>query len=519
MSSKKIINLPLNRVEGDLEIRVELKDGVVVEAWSSGTMYRGFETMMVGRAPLDSLVITPRICGICSTAHLMAAARALDSAAKVDTPDNARRVRNLALMAEHLQNDMRHAFLMFTPDLANDIYAEQPLFEEASRRYAPFKGETVVEVIQQTKRLMEIVAILGGQWPHSSYMVPGGVVSLPSRNDLLQCQHLLNAYRLWYEARVLGCSLERWEAVSSAADLDAWLDESPRHAQSDLGFFIRFAWEVGLATIGRGHGNFVSFGGLEMPRETTVVPLGQHHGKSGAGRNFIPAGFATGIRVEPFDQARIAEDISHSWFKDDGHAKHPFAGETKPYATGREGQQYSWAKAPRYDGQPAEVGPLAEMIVSGHPLFADLVERNGPNAFVRELARIGRAALWIPAMERWLEEIADCHLSFYEPSDTIESGEGFGLTEAARGALGHWVIIEGGEIVRYQVISPTTWNGSPRDAAGVRGPWEQALIGTAVREPKAPVEIGHVVRSFDPCLVCTVHTLDMKCDRRMMLVV
>lgn len=519
MSRKKIINLPLNRVEGDLEIRVELKDGVVVEAWSSGTMYRGFESMLVGRAPLDSLVIAPRICGICSTAHLLAAARALDSAAKVDPPDNARRVRNLALMAEHLQNDMRHVFLMFTPDLANPVYGEQPLFAEALRRYAPFKGETVVEVIRQTKRLMEIVAILGGQWPHSSYMVPGGVVSVPCRNDLLQCRHLLNTYRLWYEGRILGCSLERWQAVSSAADLDAWLNESPQHTQSDLGFFIRFTRDVGLAEIGRGHGNFISFGGLEMPHETSVIPLGQQDKKNGVGRHFIPSGFAGGIQVEPFDQAKIAEDISHSWFKDDGNAKHPFAGATRPYATGQEGQQYSWAKAPRYDGKPAEVGPLAEMIISANPLFADLVKRNDPNAFVRELARIGRAALWIPAMERWLDEIADCHLGFYEPGGSIESGEGFGLTEAARGALGHWVVIERGEIVRYQVISPTTWNGSPRDAAGVRGPWEQALIGTRVRDANAPVELGHVIRSFDPCLVCTVHALDPKRDLRGILVV
>lgn len=518
MAKKKIIHLPLNRVEGDLEIRVELEDGVVTEAWSSGTMYRGFENMMVGRAPLDSLVITPRICGICSTAHLLAAARALDSAAKVKPPDNALRVRNLALMTEQLQNDMRHVFLMFTPDLANPVYREQALFEEACRRYAPFKGETLVEVIRQTKRLMEIVAILGGQWPHSSYMVPGGVVSVPCRNDLLQCRHLLHTYRLWYESRILGCSLERWQALSSEAELDAWLEESPAHAQSDLGFFIRLARQVGLPEIGRGHGNFISFGGLEMPHETLVTPLGQRDEQLGAGRPFIPSGFARGLQVEPMDQARIAEDTSHSWFKDDT-SKHPFVGETKPYATGGEGQQYSWAKAPRYDGQPAEVGPLAEMIVSGHPLFTDMVGRGGPAVFARELARISRAALWIPAMERWLEEIPDCQMTFYEPSAAIESGEGCGLTEAARGALGHWVVIEGGEIVRYQVISPTTWNGSPRDANGVRGPWEEALIGTRVREVEAPVEIGHVVRSFDPCLVCTVHALHGRQARRRILVV
>ena len=195
----KTLNLRLNRVEGDLEIRVDIAGNRVVDAWSAGTMYRGFENIMRGRALLDGLVITPRICGICTTAHLSAAAMALDNLTGAKVPRNAILIRNIALIAEMLQSDMRQTFLMFCPDLANDMYAHLPDYEETVFRYAPFKGKTVINVIKQTKKILEIVAILGGQWPHSSYMVPGGVVCNLGSGDILQCEHLLHDFRNWYE--------------------------------------------------------------------------------------------------------------------------------------------------------------------------------------------------------------------------------------------------------------------------------------------------------------------------------
>lgn len=496
---KRMLNISLNRVEGDLEIRVELQDGHVADAWSSGTMYRGFENILVGRSPLDGLVITPRICGICSTAHLTAAAKALDAITGIQPPPDAVRIRNLALMTELLQSDVRQTFLTFAVDFVNPAYRERPLFEEACRRYAPLKGETAIEVIRQTKRVIEIVAILGGQWPHSSYMVPGGVATVPSLADLLQCHHLLASYRSWYEARILGCPLERWHAVRSAVDLEAWLEESPTHRDSELGFFIRIARQIGLDQIGRGHANFVSFGQLDLPSGTHV------QGDHGDSEPLVPAGFARGTDVGPFDQAKVTEDVAHSWYADQAGGRHPFVGQTQPYATGGEGTQYSWSKAPRYDGQPAETGPLAEMIIRRHPLFVDLLA-HGPNAFVRQLARLVRPAELMPAMGQWLSEITPDG-TFYNPTPAICEGEGFGLTEAARGALGHWVKVADAKIQHYQIITPTSWNGSPRDSDDVRGPWEEALIGTPVVDPENPVELGHVVRSFDPCLVCTVHAL------------
>jgi Ni,Fe-hydrogenase I large subunit len=503
MGQKKIINIPMNRVEGDLEIRVQLDNGLVVDAWSSGMMYRGFETILEGRGALDGLVITPRICGICSTSHLAAASKALDMIAEVTPPPDAIRIRNLALGTEKLQSDMRQSFLMFAVDFVNPLYKDCDLFEEATHRYEPFKGKTIIEVIKETKKVLEIIAIIGGQWPHSSYMVPGGIVSTPSTADLLQCQLLLKRYRHWYEQRILGCALERWLDVQSSTELDNWLEEDVTHRESDLGFHIRFARAIGLDTIGHGYANFISYGALDLPEDTYVKGHGQ-------GGRFLPAGFVQDNQMHTFDQTKVSEHVSYSWFVDYKGGKHPFEGETRPYATGRESHKYSWAKAPRYTDQPAETGPLAEMIIAGNPLFTDLTSQNDPSVFTRQLARLLRPAYLIPAMETWLAETKGDGTFYTSPGDAFREsqGEGFGLISATRGALGHWVQIDNGRIQHYQIITPTAWNASPRDSNGVRGPIEEALIGTTIRDSANPVELGHVVRSFDPCLVCTVHAVN-----------
>jgi Ni,Fe-hydrogenase I large subunit len=503
MKINKII--PLNRVEGDLEIHLQIDDGRVTEAHSVGTMYRGFENLLIGRAPLDSLVVTPRICGICSTAHLLAAASALDMAYHAVVPGNAWRIRNATLMVEQLQNDIRQSYLLFMPDLAHPAYAQNPLFDEAVQRYEPLKGQTALQAISETKKILEIIAILGGQWPHSSFMVPGGVVCVTSGNDINQCRSLLAKFRRWYEKRILGCSIERWQTVRAKKDLDVWLEERDDHWESDLGFFIRFARSAGLDKIGKGCGNFISFGSLKIPEGSKVASLVP-------GDTFFPAGFFRGRTADPFDQEKITEDITASFLtglSDYKAPRHPFDGFTVAVGPEHASGKYSWAKAPRYDGFPAETGPLAELLVASQPLVSDLYTREGPNVFLRQLARIIRPALIIPALDSWLSEIAVSGENFFQNFRPVETGMGYGLTEAHRGALGHWMKIEDDKIAHYQIISPTTWNASPRDAAGRRGPWEEALVGTPIQENDDMVAVGHVVRSFDPCLVCTVHAIDL----------
>ncbi|MDP4027794.1 MAG: nickel-dependent hydrogenase large subunit [Gallionella sp.] len=502
-STRRIIDIPLNRVEGDLEVRVEHDAGVITDAWSAGILYRGFENLLIGRGALDGLVMTPRICGICSTTHLMAAARALDAIAGVTPPDNAIRLRNIALMAEHVQSDVRQSVMMFMADFANPAHQKHSLFEQAQQRYTTMGGSSFIDVIRETKKVLEVVAMIGGQWPHSSYMVPGGIAFEPSQAHLLQCLQIVRSYRQWYERRVLGCSIERWLAVDSRAALDTWLDESDAQRDSEVGFLLRFGREFGLDNIGRGNEAFLSCGSLDLPSDTAVHAQTLHQT-----RQLVSAGVVRRAAAEAFDHEKIAEDVSHAYYKNALGALHPSIGETQPNVTGREGRAYSWIKAPRYDGSAVETGPLAEAVIDRRPLFLDFLNGPGVSSLTRQLARLTRPATLLTAMETWLGECIATHGGAIIAGDgQVPDGRGVGLTQAARGALGHWVSIENGKIARYQIITPTAWNGSPRDASGARGAWEEALVGTPIADPDNPVEAGYVVRSFDPCLVCAVHTV------------
>jgi Ni,Fe-hydrogenase I large subunit len=495
------LNIPLNRVEGDLELRVEIEDGTVVDAWASGVMYRGFERALVGRGPLDGLVVTPRICGICSVAHLAAAAAALEEITGPLAPPPATRIRNLALAAEKVQSDVRHSILVFGVDLAGPGHAGRSLHEEAVRRYETLKGSSAVGAVRATVDFVEILSLLGGQWPHSSFMVPGGTMSSPSLADLELARQRLRRFRTWYERTVLGCAIDRWRAVRSARELDAWLEESPAHREGELGFLLRFGREAGLDGIGASGAAFLSAGGLPIPEGSDVEAT-----RDG---ELLPAGVRHGDEVLPLEPEAVTEDVSHSWFESEEGPAHPSAGSTIPFASGEGGPEYSWAKAPRYRGLPAETGPLAEALVAEDPLLVDLVRADGASALWRQFARIARPARLLPAMETWLAEaLREPGPSYVSAGEEFPDGDGCGFLEATRGALGHWVRIRDGRIAHYQIVTPTTWNASPRDEGEARGPLEEALVGTPVRDPEDPVEIGHVVRSFDPCLVCTVHALE-----------
>ncbi|MCK6684078.1 MAG: nickel-dependent hydrogenase large subunit [Thermoanaerobaculia bacterium] len=191
----------------------------------------------------------------------------------------------------------------------------------------------------------------------------------------------------------------------------------------------------------------------------------------------------------------------------------PWSGQRTRASSPPRDHKYSWAKAPRYGENPAETGPLAELILARDPLIHDFMASEGPSTLLRQLARILRPAYLIPAAQTWLGESSEDGPYYVNPGP-IPDGSGAGLVEASRGALGHWISVKGGKIDHYQIITPTGWNASPRDTAGMRGPLEEALIGTPVEDCENPVLAGFVVRSFDPCLVCTVHSIDRGRSRR-----
>jgi Ni,Fe-hydrogenase I large subunit len=495
------INVSLNRVEGDLEIALTLEDGRVSEARAVGTLYRGFEQIMIGRTPRDALVITPRVCGICGTAHLYSAVLALEHVWRTPPPANATRIRNLCLIAEGVQNDLRQTFLFFAPDFCNARYRDAPWFEAATQAFEPFRGAIYRETLAATRRVVEIVAHFGGQWPHSSYMMPGGVTTPADLRRIVACRAILDETQRWYEERVIGAALDDWLALDSADAYFAWL-ETPKHAESALGLLTRVARELGLHKAAGGASHMLSYGAWcdpdrwAAPHEARLLRSGFYDGESGA--------------IDPLNQSLVSEHVRHSWFRPYEGGRHPFAGETIPqFQPGSD--RYSWAKAPRYGGKVVQTGPLAELLIGGDALIASLHAAEGGNAWLRQFARVRRIGHEIICARRMLDGLAR-HLGephFTSPSKAQEcDGEGYGLIMAARGALGHWVKIKGGAIEKYQIVTPTAWNASPRDSQGRPGHWEQSLVGVKVSDPDDPVEIGHIIRSHDPCLVCTVHVLE-----------
>lgn len=479
---------PFNRVEGDLEVRLEIANGAVREAQVVAPMYRGFETMLVGREPHDALVIVPRICGICSVSQSVAAARALADAAGVEVPSNGVHATNLMLACENLADHLTHFYLFFMPDFTRPVYAGRPWFAEATRRFAALSGAHAREATAARQRWFGLMGTLGGKWPHTGSVQPGGSARAIEASERIRLLARVREFRAFAERVLFAAPLEEVASLDSEAALQAWHVAGP--PLGDLRLFLTIAADLGLDHLGIGPGTTISHGAFRQPD----------------GRPAFGAGvWDTGMqRLGTFDVDTITEDATHAWLAPGAAvALHPREGLTRPDAD--KPGAYTWNKAPRLGGRVAETGAVARQLADGHPLIRDAVARSGTNVYTRVLARLLEIARVLPMCEQWLGALAPRE-PFFAPDALPHEADGVGLTEAARGALGHWVRVRGGRIANYQIVAPTSWNFSPRDAAGTPGPLESALIGAPVRAGETtPVAVQHVVRSFDPCMVCTVH--------------
>jgi hydrogenase large subunit len=297
--------------------------------------------------------------------------------------------------------------------------------------------------------------------------------------ETLRLVVLLREFRAWLEAGLFGDRLEAVAALESLPALLAW-SRGTGPAASDFGSFLRIAEDLELWQHGRATDVFMSYGAYPQA-EGRVFPAGLWDGQPAA-----------------LDPAGIREDASHAWLADERESRHPADGQTLPLA--EKPGAYSWCKAPRMDGRVVEVGALARQVVAGHPLARDLVARHGGNVFARVVLRLVEIARLLPEMEQWLRSL-DPGGPYCLQGTMPDEAQGVGLVEAARGSLGHWLSVRQGRLTNYQIIAPTTWNFSPRDRQGKPGALEQALRGLPAEDPV----IHHVVRSFDPCMVCTVH--------------
>lgn len=458
---------PVSRIEGHLkiEVTVDTKDGVqqVVDAKATGTMFRGFETILVNRDPRDAQHVTQRICGVCPVSHALAAVEAVDKACGVTPPANARIMRNLVLGANYIQSHILHFYHLAAIDFLDgpDMPPWQPSWKVDKRFDAATTNVLVghyITALEMRRKAHEMGAIFGGRLPHPPAYVPGGFTCTvrPARKTafLNYLNELIPFIQNVYIPDVL--------ALGSVYN----------------DYF----------SIGKGHGHLLAYGvfDLDAAGNNKLLKRGQI--------------LSSSKTVNPVDINAVTEDVTHSWYANKTTGLNPADGDTVPQYPKKDA--YSWLKSPRYTGLPYELGPLARMWVNGD-------YQEGISVMDRHKSRALETLKIAQAMVGWVNELTTDGPVYQQPT-IPNSATSIGLTEAARGGLGHWLQISGGKISRYQVITPTCWNASPRDDKGVRGPMEESLIGTPVQDVNQAVEVVRVIHSYDPCVSCAVHVMRPK---------
>ncbi len=559
--SNRIVVDPITRIEGHLRIEAEIKDGKIVDAFSSGTMVRGFELILKGRDPRDAWAFTERACGVCTTVHALASVRSVEDALGITVPPTADLVRNLMFCAQYMQDHVVHFYHLHALDwvdivsaLKADPKATSELAQKISRwpksstgyfsdlktrltgfvetgqlgifanaywGHAAYKLPPEVnligvahylEALEWQKELVKVHAIFGGKNPHPNYLVGGAPCSF-NIDDV----NGINAERLAYVGKLLNDAADFVEQVY----LPDLMAIAPFYTD----------W----AGIGGGLKNYMAYGDLPTNGYADVKSFKFPRGV------ILDRDLSKVHEIDGKDPSQVQEYIPHSWYEyTDGDAagRHPWVGETKfnytgpkpPYQQLNVEGKYSWLKTPRWKNHAMEVGPLSRLLVgyaSGSKEIQEVVNDalkalNVPvAALFSTLGRTAARGLETRLIARWAKEFYSQLLTNikngetrthdatkWDPSTWPAEAKGVGLTEAPRGALAHWIVIKDEKIDNYQLVVPSTWNASPRDAQGQRSAYEEALIGTPVHDPKQPVEILRTIHSFDPCLACAVHVYD-----------
>jgi hydrogenase large subunit len=549
---------PVTRIEGHLRIEAEVDGGSVQDAWSSSTMFRGVELILKGRDPRDAWAFTQRICGVCTTVHSIASIRAVENAIGAQPPPNARLLRNLIIASQCVQDHVIHFYHLHALDWVDIVSAlsadpvQTATLAQSISDWPLSSAKYFAGVRDRLKGFVDrgqLGPFANAYWGHPAYKLPPAanlmavahyLEALDWQRNFIRMHAILGGKNPHLQSFLVGGMATPIDPDSQSAlnaGSIAALDELTASARD----FVTRVYLPDLLAVasfykdwagyGAGVGNYMVYG--EYPEDDGPKPA-----------LFLPAGVIRKrdlSKVEPLDPAKITEQVKHSWYEyagGDDQALHPFKGETRPNYTGPKPPyerletqaKYSWLKSPRYDGEPMEVGPLARMLVafaSGQPRVQELVKGAlgqlgvGPEALFSTLGRVAargiETQLLAEKMQDWVAALAanmgrrDLRIhdtGKWEPATWPRECSGAGFHEAPRGALGHWVHIRGGEIVNYQCIVPSTWNAGPRDTAGRRGPYEEALLGTPVADPTQPLEILRTVHSFDPCMACGVHVVD-----------
>ncbi|WP_032121014.1 nickel-dependent hydrogenase large subunit [Clostridium amazonitimonense] len=456
MADKVVIN-PVTRISGFLQITAYIENNKIIKAESQGMLFRGFEKMLKGRQPLDAIYFTERICGICSTAHSVASARALEKAFNIEVDKNEEMIRDVLHGSEFLQNHLRHFYQYVLPDYVRG-FDINPIYSVTHEdfRIPKIESEKLVEHYFQSltysRKAHEILAVLGGKAPHNHGVFAGGVTVNITAQKIVQIKALVTEIKDFIVNKML----------------------------EDVSIISKYYKDY--FSLGKGPKNLMTYGVFDS------------YGKE---IYYVSPGVIIEGRKEELDITKINENIYRAWYKAEDTTLNIEDNNWEVDPFKEEG--YSYIKAPRYKAHAMQVGPLARMYISGE-------YREGISTMNRIVARALEANKIANIMLQLLDRIVPKN-STNKAYNLSLNAVGYGFIDTTRGSLGHYVNIEEKEIKNYTIITPSTWNLSPKDSNGISGALEEALVGTYVDNPKNPTEIGRIVRSFDPCVSCATHVL------------
>lgn len=553
--AKRIVVDPITRIEGHLRIDCEIDNGRVTKAWSSGQMWRGIELILQGRDPREAWIFTQRICGVCTTVHAIASVRAVENALNLEVPLNAQYIRNMIIGAHGIFDHIVHFYHLSALDWVDIVSSLKGSPKGASalgQQLSPWPRNSEQEIKAVQEKLKGFVGsgqlgiFASGYWGHPAMKLSPDV-------NLLAATHYFQA--LEYQRKInkvvaiLGSKTPHIQnlAVGGVANpinpdsqstltIERLLDI--KTLIDEVGDFIKNVYMVDVAAIGAFYADWTKYGAgvtnyLSVPdmpldtKGTTFVLPGGYIANGNVG-SFKPI---TGFNDDLFKQG-VKEGIKHSWYQGDWD-RHPWEEETVPQHTEfQDNGKYSWVKSPTFNGKPAQVGPLANvlcMYAAGHgptKLYTDdLLQKVSSLAKTkvgisalhstigRHAARAVRCAVLYDSLLGQWQALMDNigkgdYATFNQPVFPKGEQRGVGFHEAPRGVLSHWVVIQDGKIKNYQCVVPSTWNAGPRNSADAPGPYEASLVGNPVADPEKPLEVLRTVHSFDPCLACAIHLLD-----------
>ena len=556
----RVVVDPITRIEGHLRIEAVVENGVITDAFSAGTMVRGLEKILIGRDPRDAWAFCERVCGVCTTVHALASVRAVEDAVGIRVPPTAELIRNIMLTTQYIQDHVIHFYHLQAldwVDVVNALKADPTKTAELAQSFSSWPKNTPAYFAELQDKVKKLAAsglgiFANGYWGHSAY-------KLPPEANLLAVAHYLDALS-WQKEIVkihavfggknphpnylvggVPCSIDanevsaiNTERLNLVAGLIAKADEFISQVYIPDVLAIASFYKD-WTKYGGGLTNYLSYGefptrGYNQP-EFFKIPRGV----------VLNRDLSTVHPVNPRDSEEIKEYIAHSWYSyadGDKVGLQPWKGETKlnytgpkpPFETLEGFEKYSFLKTPRWKENAMEVGPLSRMIVGYAAGRSDVKEAVGAtlsklnvpvDALYSTLGRIAGRALDAELAMSYLKEffsdlmvrvknndVSTFNGERWDPKSWPADAEGVGMVEAPRGALAHWIKIHNGAIENYQLVVPTTWNGSPRDARGQRSSFEAALIGNPVANLEEPLEILRTIHSFDPCMACAVHLYD-----------